>query len=456
MTNDVAGKASPRSARPQRPEHAPKRQAGAAAPRRTTARRRSERTAWALALAALLAGCSSSSPAPKVTEPEPQQALIKFVASEYSTETKPLLEDIVSGFESLHPDIRVELQVVNWDILDGVYTNMLAQGEPPDLLNANFYAHFAADGLLNDLGEILPDSFLDNLQPSLLSRDTYKGQLAALPYVASVRSLYYNQDLLEQAGIAGPPRTWSELVEDARLVREGGHGEGFGIDMTDNEIHSYLSYFFYGAGGGWIKNGRWAIDQPANVEGLELLKSMYDAGLTDAEPWLKTRDEKQRILGGGGLAMMISGNYFSSVVPKEFPGLRWGRGPIPVKDGQPPMTFGVQDVLVSFKTGHTDPAALSAFIQYLYEDERYADMVRQEGFLPVTLSAGRLLSEADAEMRANLDDLDGARFVPIEQPRWSNVMDAARKLGSAVLQGRYSPQSALEELQTIAVKQDVD
>lgn len=455
MTNDRRSEASTPAADPARPRQAAKARASASAPHRTAARRRRlARTAAALALAALMAGCASSSPAPEVTEPEPQQALIKFVASEYSTETKPLLEDIVKGFESLHPDIRVELQVVNWDILDGVYTNMLAQGEPPDLLNANFYAHFAADGLLNDFRNILPEPFLNNLQPSLLARDEYEGTLAAIPYVASVRSLYYNEELFDQAGIAGPPRTWSQLVEDARLVREGGYGEGFGIDMTDNEIHSYLSYFFYGAGGGWIKDGRWAIDQPANVEGLELLKSMYDAGLTDADPWLTTRDEKQRVLGSGGLAMMISGNYFSSVVPKEFPGLRWGRGPIPVKDGQPPMTFGVQDVLVSFKTAHSDPAALSAFIQYLYEDERYADMVRQEGFLPTTRSAGALLSEGDAEMRANLDDLAGARFVPIEQPRWSNVMDAARKLGSAVLQGRYSPQSALEELQKIAVKQD--
>ncbi|MGU3470716.1 ABC transporter substrate-binding protein [Paenibacillus sp. D51F] len=419
-------------------------------------RRSCFRAAAACVASALLvtSGCSGKQNASEVKEPEGKRALIKFVTSEYSTTTKPILDGIVSRFESEHPDIDVELQVVNWDILDGVYTNMLAQNEPPDLLNTNFYSHFAKRGLLNDMADILPESFRSNLYPFLLEKDRYNGVQYAIPYVASVRSLYYNKALFSQAGIAGPPLTWEQLADDARKIRQFTPARGFGIDMTDNEIHANLSYFFIGAGGGWLKDGKWAINQPANVEGLEFLKKIYDEGLTDEEPTVTTRDEKQRILGDDGLAMMISGNYFSSVVPKEFPGFKWGSGPIPVKEGQPPMTFGVHDVLISFKTAHTDKQALSQFIQFLYSDEQYVSMVEQEGFVPVTRSAGDAMSAADAAMGADLHALASAQFIPIEKPAWARVMDTARKLGSAVLSGRYTPKAALDELQRVALEAD--
>ncbi|TXK84478.1 hypothetical protein [Paenibacillus sp. N3.4] len=37
--------------------------------------------------------------------------------------------------------------------------------------------------------------------------------------------------------------------------------------------------------------------------------------------------------------------------------MKWGVAPIPVKDGKPPVTLGVQDFLISFKTDHTNKEA---------------------------------------------------------------------------------------------------
>ncbi|OXM17084.1 ABC transporter substrate-binding protein [Paenibacillus herberti] len=397
-----------------------------------------------------LTGCFQKQSPPQISEPPGKQALIKFVATEYSMGTKPLLEKLVREFESQNPTINVELQVVGWDILDGIYSNMLAQNEPPDLLNVDYYSHFAAEGLLNDWEDILPASFRSNFQPYLMKRDRYDGKQYAIPYVASVRNLYYNKKLFQMAGINAAPSTWSQLIDTSRQIGSLPDVKGFGIDMTDDDIQAYLSYFFFGAGGGWMKDGRWAINQPANVEGLELLKSMYDAGLTDEEPWLTTRDEKQRSLGDDNLAMIISGNFFSSVVSKEYPDLEWGKGPLPVKDGRPPTTFGAQDVLVSFKTAHSDPKALSTFIQFLYEDKNYTQLIQQEGFLPVTRTVELRLASNYPEVQADLNDLAEANFFPIEQQRWGIVIDAVRNLGSAVLEGRYSPQKALDELQAVA------
>ena len=109
--------------------------------------------------------------------------------------------------------------------------------------------------------------------------------------------------------------------------------------------------------------------------------------------------------------MMISGNYFTSVMPKEFPGLKWDVGPIPVKEGIPPISMGVQDVLVSFKTDHTNKEALSKFLDFLYDDPAYEEMIVREGLLPVTKNVGAKLSAADSIMQSNLNSLSKAKFL---------------------------------------------
>jgi multiple sugar transport system substrate-binding protein len=396
-----------------------------------------------------LTSCSSGKPEP-VASPLEKRALIRFVASEYSTETKPLLEKLVKEFELKNPLIDIELQVANWDILDGIYTSMISQNQPPDLLNTNVYAHFAKDGLLNDLGDIMSPELKNKLYPNLLDMDRIDGHQYAIPYVASIRNLYFNQILFDQAGIKQPPQTWSELKADALAIKSSSNADGFGVDLTDNETQAYLSYFFFGAGGGWVKDGKWTINSPENVEGLTYLRDLFDAGLTDPEPTVTTRDEKQRILGAGKLGMMISGNYFASVVPKEYPALKWGVGPIPVKDGLASISFGVHDVLVSFKTDHTDRAAISKFLDFLYDDPSYLEMIQREGFLPVNANVGDHLSATDQVMKENLEALRAAKFYPVQEPAWQSVMDYARKLGDALLYDRLSPQTVLDELQRFA------
>ncbi|WP_156922253.1 extracellular solute-binding protein [Cohnella thermotolerans] len=402
-------------------------------------------------LTGLLSACSRKEEAVVLSQEE-KQSVIRFVAAEYSTETKPFLDNLVREFELKNPDILVELQVANWNVLDGIYTSMISKNQPPDLLITNVYAHFAEAGILNDLNDIISPELRGKMYPNLMQMDRIGGVQYALPYVATIRNLYYNKAVFEQAGIASPPATWSELEKDARKIKETGLAFGFGLDLTDDEIQAYLSYFFFGSGGGWVRDGKWTINSPDNVEGLTYLKRLFSEGLTDPEPTVTIRDEKQRILGDGKLGMMISGNYFTQVVPREFPGVRWGKGPIPVQDGEPPITFGVQDVIVSFKTDHTDKVALAKFLDFLYDDRNYEEMTTREGFIPVTASVGGKLSQSDDDMRRNIEALGKAKFYPIQEPAWQAVMDTSRKMGDAVLYDNLSPQDALDQLQQFAVE----
>ena len=43
-----------------------------------------------------------------------------------------------------------------------------------------------------------------------------------MPWILDTKYLFYNNEMLEKAGIAAPPKTWDELVEQAKIIKDKG------------------------------------------------------------------------------------------------------------------------------------------------------------------------------------------------------------------------------------------
>ena len=166
----------------------------------------------------LLTGCMWwGAHQPVSTDPD-AKASISIVAPEYSTSTRPYFENLVKEFEKKYPNIKVELQVINWDIIDSAYNTMISLNQPPDLLLTNIYAHYAKDGLLNRMEDLLSPELKDKYYPYLMDSNKMQGTQYTVPYVTSIRELYYNKDIFNEVGLTEPPKTWKDLEEAARRI----------------------------------------------------------------------------------------------------------------------------------------------------------------------------------------------------------------------------------------------
>lgn len=393
----------------------------------------------------LLIGCSSNKTSTKDNSEGVKK--IKFVAAQYSDATEPYLQELINKFEADNPEIKVELEVIGWDVLEQKVNTMVATNQTPDLLNTAQFAAFAEDDLLLPVEDVISPELKGKFYESFYNANTVDGKVYALPFLASTRGLFYNKDIFEAAGVTEPPKTWSELVEVSKTIKEKTGKDGFGIPMTNFEGQAYFSYFTWGNGGGWKKGEKWVLNSPENIEALEFMSDLvHEHKVTNPEPTAINRDELHKVFGAGELGMMISANFLPTILSKDAPDLNYGISTIPVNDGKDPFNLGVEDVLMVFKsTKHPD--AVGEFLEYFYSAENHEQFMTNEGMLPVIQEVGESMANKDPNKATFIEQLPVAKFYPLTDPTYTEVRLGAIKAVQQVLLKEFTAKEALDALQ---------
>lgn len=374
---------------------------------------------------------------------------IKFIAAEYSPQTRPYWEQVKKDFEARHPGYTVDVEVVDWNQIDQKVKTLVQTRQQPDVLNLNKFADFARDGLLYRADEVLSPRTREDFLEVFSAPSEHEGLRYGLPFISSARLFFYNKDIFAKAGITTPPATWAELREAAQRIKDSG-AIGLGLPLGPEEAQGEFFMWAMNNGGGWTNDDQWAVNQQSNVDTLTTLRELTKAGLTQPNPETTNRKDVFNLFAQGKIGM-LNGAVF---MPKGFiepvnAGLRYGIAPLPSKDGKSHNTLAVVDFLMAFKKdGNTD--AVSKFLDFVYAKENTAKFLKTEGFLPVTKSAGEELS-SDAYLKQFIDELPNAKFAPTDRPEWQSVDGAVKqKIGTAV--AAADPKAVLDELQQVANK----
>ena len=117
--------------------------------------------------------------------------------------------------------IQVILNVVGWDdIRDKIAIAAVGQAAPADVVEVDWswVGEFGAAGWMEPL-DVAAD--VKEAMPTI-SSFTYSDQILAVPYSNDFRIGFYNTEHFENAGITEAPKTWDQVVEDARKIKEQG------------------------------------------------------------------------------------------------------------------------------------------------------------------------------------------------------------------------------------------
>jgi multiple sugar transport system substrate-binding protein len=374
---------------------------------------------------------------------------ISLLVPEYSENTEGFWRDLIGRFESEHPGAKVELQTVSWTDINQKVTTLVSTNQAPDILNLDAYANFAGDELLLPADEVLSPETQDDFIDKFAENGKLEGTQYGIPFVGSVRGLFYNKDIFRKAGVQEPPKTWDELRDAAAKIDAAGE-TGYGMPLGPEEAQAEFSLFMWGNGGDWVDGDTWTITRPENVEALQFMSDLANRDkVTQPNPGTTNRTDLWKVFGAGKIGMVMGSNFYPVLLKDQNPKLDYGVAPVPVNGGDP-VTLGVEDYLMAFNTTEHKPV-VKAFLDFVFAEQNYGRFIETEGFLPVTKSVSDKVAAKDPRQKVFIESVEDARFYPTTNPTWAAIAPQVKeRLGSAV-QGK-DPAEVLSGLQKEAEK----
>jgi multiple sugar transport system substrate-binding protein len=391
-------------------------------------------TAAALTLAALAGAAAAET--------------VRVTVAEYSSLTGPYFEDAAAAFEAANPGTDIQIEVVPWDVLLQKLTTDISAGANADLaiIGTRWLVDFVEEGIAAPLDAYMDDAFRERFIDVFLSPSVFDGQTFGLPIAASARAMYYNRDLFEQAGLAGPPDTWEELVEAARAISAlEGDIAGFGMQGAGIETDVYFYYAFWAHGGELVTaDGRSGLDSPAGVAAATLYKQLIDEGLTQPGVTAFTREDVQNLFKQGRVGMMMTAPFLSAQIANEVPDLNYGVAAIPAGPDGLRGTYGVTDSIIMFANSQAQDTAW-AFLDMIFTTEWRARFTAGEGFLPVNREVAAMPEFAESEVLAAFTALlPEARFAPVI-PGWEEIAERTSVALQRIYLGEGEIEATLQE-----------
>lgn len=272
------------------------------------------RSRWPYALATLpvmalaLTGCGGSGGAPKA---DSDHKLTVWMMTGGPGDS-PLIKDVNAEFAKKYPDIKVDVQVQQWDGVATKITTALASGNPPDIVemgNTQTPLQTYSGGLADLTGDKKSFEGSDGWLSGLAGPSQYDGKLYAVPLYGGTKVVMYNKKMFADAGIKQPPKTIAELQQDCGTLAKAN-------EKTANFSGFYMpgQYWFNGmpfmfAKGGTVatqKNGTWKAEMssPANQAGLKAWRTFQNTCSTKSSVGVNTDSPDQDQLFADGKAAM--------------------------------------------------------------------------------------------------------------------------------------------------------
>lgn len=367
--------------------------------------------------------------------------------------------NFVKKFEEANPGVKLNLEVVSWNDIYTVVSTRISNNNAPDILNIDTFADYANEGLLLPVSDYCPEELFKDFFPSFIEQSVIDGTCWAVPDLASARALYYNADILEEAGVE-VPTTWAELEDVCQAIIDAFGGEVYpwGIDMTTDEGQAAFAYYAWGNNGGFVDaEGNWAVNSDANVAAVEYAIGLYNKGYTNPNPATQTRYDLQDMFGAGKLAMVIAPNSLPTYIKdKGYTNVNYAVADIPHNEGAGSSSVGVMDRIMAFKDDSApDQAArneaIGKFLSFFYDPENYVGWVSMEDFLPAVNSAVEALVAANPSFEAWLNVLGSAQFYPTAKAEWIDVKQGVTTVEQNALTGG-DVKALLDELQAKLTK----
>lgn len=247
----------------------------------------------------------------------------------------------IGAFERAHPGVKVKLTVIPYANYFQDLAIAVKAGKAPDVatLDEIWTPAFAASGAIIPLSKDLKAYHVSPSQffSSAWSTTLYHGRSYAVPWSFDVwEQLYYNKTMFKKAGIGGPPKTWPEMLADAKRLTHAPNQYGVAlIGHKGEDTVVVMDSLIYSNGGSIINSaGKVTFDSPRVVQALQFYKNLSAYAPSGTASSAET--DSMGLFTAGKVAMVFDGSWQQATIESQAPKMAWG---IAVPPAPPGKTF---------------------------------------------------------------------------------------------------------------------
>lgn len=303
---------------------------------------------------------------------------------------------LIPEFEKENPGITVNVQQIPWTAAQEKLITAVASDNTPDLcqLGNTWVPQFVALDALEILDEYLLRSEQikkENYFEGIWNTNIIENKLYGIPWYIDTRVLFYRTDVLSKAGYDHPPKSWDELYEVSKKIKENAGAEDkYAIYLPTNEWAPFV-IFGLQAGSTILKdnNSYGNFSGEKFKKAFEYLIQFHKEGLAPigisqvTNVYQAFRDEY--------FAMYISGPWniteFQKWMTGDLAG-KWMTAPLPSPPGNdyPGLSLAGGSSLVVFKNSEKKDAVWK-FIEFLSRPAIQIEFYKLVNSLPAVKDA---------------------------------------------------------------------
>ena len=369
------------------------------------------------------------------------------------------IKDTIAAFEKANPGIKV-----NWaDKQDSMVQDFIASvnlGNAPDVVNLNIdeTQKAAQNGFLRAASDMTsPATLKGTYYTQSLANFTSGGKIYAYPWYGWLNEgvLLYNPDLFKKAGLTRAPRTTSELITDARIIKDKTGAYAWVPALKDPNTASFLGYFYAEGLPIYAADGKAAFATPAHAALLAQFVDLYKAGYVPEDAVRREAFQlATELYAQNRVAMIIGGPQALTRIKDTNPNLYASTVVTGAPLGRAKVQTGGSMALV-VPTASKNPAAAAKLAAYFTNNANQLAFAKVVPVVPTTTRAqfSLQIKTSSSDPVAKATSLVGAsgRYINPGYKAPGNSDDLYKNFNDnieAALLGKKTPQQALTDAVT--------
>jgi len=315
----------------------------------------------------------------------------------------------------------------------------------------DWVAEFASKGFLAPLDGQITDDMKAGIDANAFKPLMYDGQTYGVPRYIWLTQFYYNKEMFDKAGIAAPPATWDEFLQDALLLKEKGVVTyPFADVMTEKNAYANFIVYLRSRGGEFwdYEKGVPSFNSPEGVKALQFLADLnLKYKVMNPQSVVYEQNDTLDNFTQGKAAMIINAPHTFGQANDPKLSKIVGQAAVALIPGDKLKTASYAETGgLAIPANSKNKEAAMEYIRFVTSKEQEKEMALSTGRIPVNKDA---LNDAEVQTQ-------NPHFAPIaEQLQYpygifhhekaTEITDTVSKYVSAAVAGRETPEIALKD-----------